>query len=102
MYLKAAIAITAITTLTACTNMISPKDFESTPVLADSPMGPVTCQIYTREQVTWDRSIGRPANMDVNTADNLCRAEGQRIMNGGTPNYAPTISADPVLVVEGL
>lgn len=56
-------------------------------------MGPVVCQIYTHSQVTWDRSITRPENMGVETADNLCRAEGTRIMQGGTPKLAPTTAA---------
>ncbi|MBA4492276.1 hypothetical protein [Paracoccus sp. S1E-3] len=94
MYLKPALAVVAIATLSACS--ISPKDYETTPVIADSAMGPVICQIYTHEQVTWDRSIKRPEKMDTETADNLCRAEGKRIMEGGTPKYVPTTAAAPV------
>lgn len=93
MYLKSALVIAAVATVSACA--ISPKDYESTPVIAESAMGPVVCQIYTHEQVTWDRSIQRPEKMDVDTADNLCRAEGKRIMEGGEPNYAPTVTAPP-------
>lgn len=89
MYTKIAFAAVAIATLSACS--ISPKDYETTPVIAQSPLGPVTCQIYTHEQVTWDRSINRPAGLDVVSADNTCRLEGRRIMEGGTPNYAPTV-----------
>lgn len=96
MYLKAALAVVAVTTVSACA--ISPKDYESPPVLAESAMGPVTCQIYTHSQVTWDRSITRPAQMDAETADNLCRAEGKRIMDGGAPNYVPTVEAVPAPV----
>jgi len=87
MYVKITLAACAVAALSACN--ITPENYESAPVLAQSPMGPVTCQIYTREQVTWDRSINRPAAMDVRTADNICRMEGKRIMEGGTPNYAP-------------
>lgn len=90
MYFKAASALAAVAVLSACA--ISPKDYESTPVIAQSPMGPVVCQIYTVGQVTWDRSIKRPEKMDADTADNLCRAEGKRIMEGGEPNYAPTVN----------
>ncbi len=91
MYIKFGLVIIAATTLSACA--ITPEQFESAPVLADSPAGPVTCQIYTHEQVTWDRSINRPASLSVATADSLCRQEGARIMKGGAPNYAPTATA---------
>ena len=88
MYVKLAVIGAAVAVLSACA--ITPEQFESTPVIAQSPAGPVTCQIYTHEQVTWDRSINRPGSMSVATADNLCRQEGQRIMQGGAPDYAST------------
>lgn len=91
MYIKVALVAAAVATLSACA--ITPEQYETTPVLAQSPAGPVTCQIYTHEQVTWDRSINRPGSMSVTTADNLCRQEGARIMKGGAPNYAPTVAA---------
>ena len=94
MFFKACLAVAAVATLSACN--ITPQDYETPPVLAESAMGPVTCQIYTHEQVTWDRSITRPEKMDTKTADNLCRAEGKRIMEGGAPNYVPTVEAAPV------
>lgn len=93
MNTKFVAAAAAALVLSACA--ITPEQYETPPILADSPMGPVTCQIYTHEQVTWDRSINRPGAMDVKTADNLCRAEGDRIMKGGTPNYAPTVAGTP-------
>ena len=95
MYAKFALAAATVATLSACN--ITPEQYETQPVLAASPAGPVTCQIYTHEQVTWDRSINRPNSMSVTTADNLCRQEGHRIMKGGTPNYAPTVPATPAL-----
>ncbi len=91
MYTRIALVATAAAALSACA--ITPKDYETPPVIAQSPQGPVTCQIYTKEQVTWDRSINRPSTMDVETADALCRQEGYRIMKGGEPNYAPTVEA---------
>ena len=91
MYTKVTLAVVAVAALSACS--LNPKDYETTPVIADSAMGPVICQIYTHEQVTWDRSINRPDKMGVETADNLCRAEGQRIMQGGEPKYVPTVAA---------
>ncbi|TKW65278.1 MAG: hypothetical protein DI616_15160 [Paracoccus denitrificans] len=91
MFTRFILAAASVAALSACA--ITPQQYESTPVLAQSPVGPVTCQIYTHEQVTWDRSINRPASMSVTTADNLCRQEGARIMQGGAPNYAPTAAA---------
>lgn len=72
----AAIAAMAlgVAALTACT----PRQFESDPVTVGSPQGPVTCQLYTRNMLDWDRSINRPATMSVADADQICRAEGKR------------------------
>lgn len=86
MFAKLIVITAAAAALSACA--ITPEQYETTPVIAQSPAGPVTCQIYTHEQVTWDRSINRPGSMSVAAADNLCRQEGQRIMQGGPPNYA--------------
>ncbi|HMQ40079.1 MAG TPA: hypothetical protein PKC09_02285 [Paracoccus sp. (in: a-proteobacteria)] len=98
MFKKMALVVAAVATLSACA--ITPKDYETTPVIAQSPLGPVICQIYTHEQVTWDRSIRRPEKMDTETADNLCRQEGQRILDGGEPNYVPTVDTTSAEVVD--
>ncbi|AUH32714.1 hypothetical protein [Paracoccus tegillarcae] len=82
-----AIAVAA-TALTACS--LNPRDYETTPVVVETAAGPVTCQLYTKEQVTWDRATARPNSMDVETADNVCRAEGQRELTGGA-SAAPAI-----------
>ncbi|MFD1794753.1 hypothetical protein FQV27_06280 [Paracoccus aurantiacus] len=91
MVIRSVAGALALATLSGCA--MTPQQYETTPVLVQSAMGQVTCQLYTLEQVTWDRAINRPAAMSVATADNLCRAEGQRVMQGGTPNYAPTVAA---------
>ena len=65
--------------LTAC---VSRGNYESAPVEVSTEMGLVTCQLYTRDRVLWDRSIGRPEGMTVEVADNVCRAEGQRLLRG--------------------
>ena len=62
--------------LSACS--MDPKDYETTPVKIASPSGPVTCQLYTKNLVVWDRSIDRPAKMSVTEADALCKAEGEK------------------------
>ena len=74
--MKAAIGLLAALVVSGCAG--DPRSYETTPVQLKSSAGVVTCQLYTREKVLWDRSIDRPANMTVETADNLCRAEGVR------------------------
>ena len=64
------------TLLSAC--VTSPVQYESSPIILDTPQGKVNCQLYTRELVVWDRSIGRPDKMSVAAADNYCINEGKR------------------------
>ena len=65
----------AALSLTGC---VSPEDYETEPVRVQTPQGVVTCQLYTRERVLWDRAIHRPDTMSVATADQVCIAEGNR------------------------
>lgn len=62
--------------LSACAQ--DPRSYETTPVEVKTKKGTVTCQLYTRERVLWDRAIDRPSGMSVRAADDVCRAEGQR------------------------
>lgn len=80
MHLKSMTVASAVLVLAACS--LNPRDYETTPVVVQTAAGPVTCQLYTKEQVTWDRSIARPESMDVETADNICRQEGFRELPG--------------------
>lgn len=73
---------------------ISPEDNETTPVVLQTAAGPVTCQLYRLDMVSWDRATDRPANMSVATADNLCRQEGVRIQKGGA------VVEEEVIVVD--
>lgn len=73
------LALTAVS-LSACVG--SPRQYETTPVEISTPKGNVTCQLYTREQVIWDRAIARPNNMSTTEADNYCIAEGRRQQQG--------------------
>ncbi len=61
---------------------LDPKSYETTPVTVQSKLGPVLCQLYTREIVEWDRSIDRPAKMSVEQADAICHDEGVRQKRG--------------------
>ena len=60
---------------------LDPVDYESAPVSLQSPKGTVTCQLYTKERVIWDRAISVPPGMTIAEGDQLCRNEGLRIKN---------------------
>ncbi|WP_284163780.1 hypothetical protein [Frigidibacter sp. SD6-1] len=64
-----------VAVLSAC---VSPADYETTPVTVNSPKGPVVCQLYTKQQVLWDRAVSVPTGMTVKEGDQICIAEGQR------------------------
>ena len=72
---KLSIALLMFAGLSAC---INPQSYESEPVEVTTPIGVVTCQLYTRDLVVWDRAIDRPEGMTVSTADAICVDEGQR------------------------
>lgn len=72
---NASLMVLFVTCLAAC---VSPENYESAPVEIDTPAGVVTCQLYTRDLVIWDRAIDRPDSMSVSTADAICVNEGQR------------------------
>lgn len=75
MFFKFNVPAIACLTISAC---VSPADYESDPVQVASPQGAVTCQLYTQNVTSWDRSINRPETMSVETADDICRNEGKR------------------------
>ena len=63
--------------LTAC----SLEKYESEPVLLTTEMGLVTCQLYTKDRVLFDKAIDIPEGMAVEVANNLCRTEGERSLS---------------------
>lgn len=71
--------VLAAAVLTAC----SPQNMETPPVVVQTAQGPVTCQLYTHSEVYWDRSTDRPDSMSVKAADDVCRAEGYRLLHTG-------------------
>lgn len=75
------IGMIAISMLTLSACIGSPESFESTPVEIATKEGKVTCQLYTKETVLWDRSLDRPAGMSVTAADQYCKVEGEREKN---------------------
>lgn len=77
--IKTLVCVGSLCGLAACS--LDPRAWETAPVMVDSPQGAVTCQLYTKELVSWDRSIDHPANMSTGTADAYCRAEGKRLQS---------------------
>lgn len=66
-----------------CTTLIvsgctDPSYHETPPVEVETPRGTVTCQLYTREILHWDRAILAPTGMSIPEADRICRDEGLR------------------------
>ncbi|MCL6282135.1 hypothetical protein M3P21_01210 [Ruegeria sp. 2012CJ41-6] len=56
----------------------SPENYETTPVQVQTDKGIVTCQLYSKDLVVWDRAIDRPNSMGVQEADAICKEEGKR------------------------
>ncbi|MDR9482074.1 MAG: hypothetical protein RI538_04735, partial [Salibaculum sp.] len=78
MYMKSMAILATAVFVSGC---VDPKSMETTPVQVSTSHGTVTCQLYTRSQVTWDRAIDRPDSMSVDEADEICLAEGKRRAN---------------------
>lgn len=55
-----------------------PDFFETPPVTIETAQGPVTCQLYSPEIVTWDRATDRPDSMSVAEGDAVCQEAGQK------------------------
>ncbi len=73
------IALLASTTFLA--GCLDPRHFESAPVKVKTPQGTVTCKLYTKERVLWDKAIDVPAHMSIADGDRICQAEGYRWQN---------------------
>ena len=69
------VLLIAATTLTAC---IKQSAYETPPVLVTTPQGIVTCQLYTKRQVLWNRAVQIPKGMTIKQGDEICRQEGKR------------------------
>ncbi|MCX8509653.1 MAG: hypothetical protein ORN49_12390 [Rhodobacteraceae bacterium] len=76
MTYKVALLCAAVAALSAC--VPDPKQFETPPVKVQTPQGVVTCQLYSKRLLTWDRAIDFPQKMTVKQADAYCHAEGAR------------------------
>ena len=65
----------AALTLAACINQSA---YETPPVVVETPQGDVTCQLYTKRQILWDRATHVPHGMTIAQGDTICRREGER------------------------
>ena len=70
-------ALTGTVVLAACS--IDPRTHETTPVQVQTAQGVVTCQLYTKDTVIWDKAISAPPHMSITAANNVCIAEGERL-----------------------
>jgi hypothetical protein len=70
------ILLTGLLVLSACSS--DPKDYETPTVTVTTEAGPVTCQLYRRDMVLWDRALTRPAGLTDKAANEACRTEGYR------------------------
>ncbi|MTH78852.1 hypothetical protein GL286_14055 [Paracoccus aestuariivivens] len=71
----------------ACSN--DPADYETPVVTVKTEAGDVTCQLYRRDMVLWDRALTKPATLSDEAANAACRNEGGRERNAGTPAEGP-------------
>lgn len=60
----------ATAALTGC--VADSSDYETKPVTINTPEGKVTCQLYTKRFVKWDKAIRKPADMTFKRANDIC------------------------------
>jgi hypothetical protein len=72
---KARVMLVVVGVLSGC---IDPKALETAPVQVKTASGKVSCQLYTKEEVLWDRAISAPKAMSAATANGICVAEGHK------------------------
>lgn len=89
MIMRALLAATAVAAVSGC---VTKNDLTSQPVVVETALGPVVCQLYTLEQTLFDTSVQHPVGMSTEAANEICKKEGVRILNGGAPVYAPVNS----------
>ena len=78
----------AATLIGGCTSGINLQDYATTPNAVQTAQGTVTCQHYRYDQILWDEAISAPTGMSIETADQICKNEGFRIIEEGTINAA--------------
>ncbi len=78
--LKLATVLVVLGAVAGC--VPSPSQYETEPVRLPAAKGEVTCQLYTKKMVYWDRAIDWPRNMTAQEADDICKDEGRRQAQG--------------------
>lgn len=71
---KSLLALSAVTMMAGCVN---PSYYETPPITVQTSSGPVTCQLYTDTNTSWDRAIAAPSGMSIQDANAICLAEGK-------------------------
>lgn len=54
------------------------RQFESPEIAVSTSDGTVVCQLYTRDDSSWDRAVSRPAALTDDEANAICLEEGAR------------------------
>ncbi|MDS9466196.1 hypothetical protein RGQ15_01200 [Paracoccus sp. MBLB3053] len=87
--------LAAVVSVCACDK----TEYESATVTVDTVEGPVTCQLYRRDMVLWDRALTRPATMTDSAANEACRTEGYREKSGApvATGVEGEVPAEPAL-----
>ncbi len=80
MYVKISAAIACAAALSGC---VPSQSYESAPVQVQTSQGVVTCQLYTKDIVLWDRALSHPTEISAQAADQVCTDEGKRRKNAG-------------------
>lgn len=77
MFYKVSLVLAGL--LVSACSIESKSSFESPEVVVTTDAGPVTCQLYTRDELIWDRATLRPSTLTDDQANQICRDEGVRL-----------------------
>ena len=78
--LKCCVLLAALGPVAGCIQ--DPRDYETDPVTVTVAKGTVTCQLYTRQMVYWDRATDWPRSMSADEADAVCLEQGKKWQRG--------------------
>lgn len=71
---RIAMMIGTAVTLAGC----SKASMETEPVMVDTPMGVVTCQLYTPSLLLWDTVISLPPGLSYDSGVDICKDAGRK------------------------
>ncbi len=78
--LKSVGLLAALIVVSGCVQ--DPRQYESPPVTVTVAKGKITCQLYTKELIYWDRATDWPRSMTVEEADAVCLEQGKKWQKG--------------------